>query len=899
MFQQLNHFCNRCILGVRLGFLSVLTFCLLVLVSTARLSGQVQTGINGTVVDSAGAVIPGATVTVKDTSTGAVTQGTVTSTAGTFVVVGLIPGNYSVSVSARGFKTGVIKNVTVEIAKVSDVSFTMVPGTVTQTVTVAGNEISLNTTQPEIGATLEPELVNAIPVEVSGGVRSPSAFVIQMPGVTLPQNRQVLLAGGELEQSSYYINGLPISIAGTENIQSSAPPPYELIKEFRVSTSAFPAQFGLSQGAVTYNTASGTNDLHGDGFDILRNSMFDSDGFFPSNFNSADKPIPPVNHQNDWGFTVGGPVVFPKLYHGRDRTFFLFTIDRYHEQAAQTAFGTVPTPAMKTGDFSNFVNSSGVQIPIYDPQTGLQFPGNKIPLSRFSAISNAILPSIPNPDRTGTNFGLQNNKLPAISALPNHQSTWGFSLNENLNKFHSLSYTQWHYDSNAPTLSAPAIVPATNELQSESNNTVDGDGYLLNYTYTVTPNLVTTAGVAWVGFVTDQDSALKSNSFPGVVNPVQFPSVTFTDQNSLSLWGIGTSGTTQNLDREQGITYSNNWLWSKGRHTYNIGVQVYSNAQDVLMCQGCSGIFNFSQAETSTPSSTNANFTKYGSAFASFLLGQVDSGSRVNEIEGRDRSTAWSPYIQDNIKVNRRLTVNAGLRWDILIPFHETSNNIVFADLTTPNSLAANLPGVVTKYGNCTGCAGVTRADIHWKNFGPRLGFSYMLNDKTVLQAGFFIAFLPGGAYQSGQGRVPSNYATLLAGEYTRSKTGSNVPGYGDWDATPMPDPAASPFSPTIGNGGNVVQLSQTKAGTAPYAQSWNLSLQRQLPWDQFVTVAYLGARTIHLETELNLPNQLNPADLKYGPVLSDLVTSPAAIAAGIQSPYPSFCEQLRVWCNC
>ncbi len=875
----------------RVASIPVLLFCLAFLVLGGRLNGQVQTGINGTVVDSSGAVIPGATVTVRDAATGVVKQGTTTSTAGTFVVIGLIPGHYSVTVGATGFKTSVKTNVTVEISKVSAVTFKMVPGATSQTVHVAGNEISLNTTAPEIGATLEPELIATIPVEVNGGPRQPDAFVLQMPGVTLPQNRQPLIAGGELEMSSYYMNGIPIAAAGDQNIQSTAPPPYELIKEFRVDTSTFSAQYGLSQGAVTYDTASGTNQFHGDAFEILRNSLFDSAGFFPTSFNAAKKPIPPINHQNDYGFTVGGPVLIPKLYDGRDRTFFLFSLDRYKQNQAQTAIGTVPTAAMKIGDFSNFVDSTGKQIPIYDPTTGQQFAGNKINPTRFSALSKSVLPFIPDPDRTGTNFGLSNNKQPAVPSLPKNVNTWGYTIDENLNKLQSINYAQWHYYSKQASLNAPGIVPATNEIQSGLSTIDDGDGYLVNYVNTLTPNLVATAGVGWVGFTTN-NAAVKppSNTFAGVINPAgYFPAITFADFTNLSLWGQGTTGTSTVYDREYGFTVVNNWLWSKGRHTLNIGGAYYRNAQDGLKCAGCTGVFRFSQAETSTPDSTNKNFSKYGSAFASFLLGDVDSGTRTFAIELRDRSTDLSPYIQDNIKVNDRLTVNAGIRWDIMIPFNETSNNIVFANLTTLNSAANNLSGAATKYGHCVGCAGADRADMHWKNFGPRLGFSYMVNDKTVIQGGYFIAFLPGGAYGAGNGRVIQSYGNLLAGVYSRNSTHSNVPGYGNWDANPMPDPPATPFSPTIANGQDINILDPKKAGTAPYTQSWNVSLQRQLPWDQFLTVAYIGSRSVHLESGLNQPNQLNPAFLRYGKLLSQLVTSPAAVAAGIQIPYSGF----------
>jgi hypothetical protein len=855
-----------------------------------HLNAQVQTGISGSVMDAKGAVIAGASVTATNNSTGAVTQGTDSSSAGTFTIIGLIPGTYTVTVDAPGFKRSVKTGVAVEISKESAVFFTMVPGMVSQTVKVADNQISLNTTSPEMGTTLEPELVNTLPIEVNGGPRVVNTFVYQAPGVAntgyLGQ-ATYLLSGGQSSLTAPYINGVPVTVAADQYTGLTVP--YEMIKEFRVNVSTFSAQYGLSQGAITYNTASGTNQLHGDGFDILRNSLFDSDGFFPVNFNAAGKPIPPINHQNDYGFTVGGPVIIPKLYNGKDRTFFLFSLDNYYQNGAQTSFGTVPTAAMKNGDFSGFVDANGNQIPIYDPQTGKPFPGNIIPTSRFSPLAKSLLQYIPAPNRTGTNFGLQNNEQPAIPSLTNVIDLFGFTLDHNFNQKQSIHYSEAHNYSNSPGLNEAGIVPASNPLSGEQSNTNIGDTFLLNYVNTLTPNLVLTAGADWVGNVSRSLDAQEGTKFAGVVNPVAFPSINFDGQNPVTTFGPGSQGTNQNLSRDQGFSVVNNWLWTRGRHTINIGGEYRRPMGDILDCNGCTGVFNFSQRSTSTPNPSDPNFDSYGSSFASFLLGIVDNGYRTNAIEVRMRATDFSSYIEDNIKVNDRLTVDAGLRWDIPIPFNETHNNIVFANLDGPNPGAANLLGVATKYGNCTGCAHANRANIHWGDFGPRFGFSYSVNNKTVVQGGYYLAYLDDGAYNFGNARIDSVYSSLLAGEFFRGSTQTNRPGYGDWDTIPMPDPPPTPFSPTMANGGFLRLIDPQKAGLAPYTQQWNLTLQRQLPWQQFLTVAYIGNRMTHLTAALNQPWQLNPAYLKYGPLLGELVTSPDAVRAGIKIPYPNF----------
>ncbi|MGO8720588.1 MAG: hypothetical protein ACLQMO_15445 [Acidobacteriaceae bacterium] len=779
----------------------------------------------------------------------------------------------------------------------------MVPGSVNQTVQVTSSQISLNTTTPEMSTTLETELVRTLPIEVSGGPRLMNAFVGQAPGVSYSSSQgSYLLSGGQTVEDSAYINGIPL-LGGTGNGEATelpdSYPPYEMIKEFSVNVSTYSAQYGLTQGSVTYNTASGTNQLHGDAFDILRNSMFDSDGFFPVHFSADGHPAPPTNHQNDYGFTVSGPVIFPKLYNGRNRTFFLFTLDNYHENEYQNGFGTVPTAAEKTGDFSNYVDSNGNQIPIFDPSTGQQFEYNSklnvIPPNRISQNSQVLLSDIPDPDRSGTGNGEQNNKTAAIPAFPRTIDLWGFTIDHHFNEKQSIHYAEWHHNSNNPADDDFPIVPANNPLSGATNNFVKGDSFLLNYVNTLTPNLVLTVGSS---LYTDKEGSQDAvpyslgSSFGAIESPLFFPSITFDGQYPVTTFGAGSQGNAGDPKRVDGLAVVNNWLWSKGRNTFNIGGEYRLNMRDEINCEQCNGEFSFSHRTTSTPNTNDPNFDSYGSSFASFLLGDADSAFRIKDLEMKLRSSAYSAYIEDNIKVNSRLTVDAGLRWDVLVPFNDALDNVVFIDLTKPDP-GTGLLGAGSKFGNCPLCTGTHRANIHWKNFGPRLGLSYMLNNKTVIQAGFYTAFLNTGAYNFGNARINGWYNTLQAGAYAVNSNGTNVPGYGNWDVTPLIDPPAVPFSPDIVNGNYPSQLDVKTADIAPYTQQWVLSVQRQLPWNQFLTVAYIGNRIIHLASALNDPNQLYAKYLSYGPLLGEMANSPDAVAAGIKIPYPNFLSDL------
>jgi hypothetical protein len=889
---------------------SFLALLLVPIAASPSLHAQVQNGISGTVADTTGSVIVGAKITVTNSTTGVVNT-TTTSSAGTFTIVGLIPGPYSAKAESTGFKVAEVK-VIVEVARIATLNLVLTPGATTQTVEIKESTVTLNTTSPEVGTTLEPELVSDAPIEISGLARQIDSFSYLAPGVQGSATYHNI-NGGDTFENEVQFNGVPVAFVQYQGNQSNLNPPYEAVNEFRVSGSTFDAQYGPGQGAVTFNMASGTNDLHGDAFEIIRNQLFDSAGFLPIRFSPSGKPEPPVNQENNYGFTLGGPVVLPHLYHGRNRTFFHFSADWFRQNQAQTSPGTVPTPAEKAGDFSSYTDSSGSVIPIYDPKTGQPFPNNKIPSGRISALATSLLPDIPNPDPgVGVNNGQVSNKLPAIPSIPIRQTLWAYTLDETLTTSQSIHFSQWRDQLNSPTFSAAAIVPISNPLQSEATNQNLGTGFLLNYVKTINPNLVLTAGADSIGNIISQFNANRNVSFAGVQNGDTLPLITFDGQNAPTGWGVAggefleccEGGLTLTNNRLLGIVGVANMLWTKGRHTTNFGFQARHDFQDIVDCVFCSGTFNFTQRTTSTPDSSNPNFGNYGSSFASFLLGEVDATERIFAGEDRLRNKAFALYAQDSFKMSKRLTVSAGMRWDVLVPFTEDHNNIVYVDRTEPNPGAAGLPGAATKFGNCTGCSGITRAAIHWKDFQPRLGISYQLSPKTVLQAGGYITYLNGGAYEFGTAFTASFMSSPLQGSFLRSSTGSSTPGYGSWDTQKLPSPAPTPFSPTVANGAEIFDFpanqrnaptdldSTTTVGTAPYDEAWNAGVQREMPWDTFVTVSYVGNRAVKMPTTLELSNQPNPSVLQYGSLLGDNILDPAVVAAGLKPPYPGYVAQ-------
>ena len=854
---------------------------------------QASAGITGTITDPSGAVVTNAKIIITNEQT-SIAANTVASSAGTYSFKGLLPGEYTVAVDAPGFKKEVKRGVTIEVSTTATIDFSLSTGAANETIQVISDTIALNTTAPEIGSTIEPVVVAALPEEVSGRGRQIDQLQFTAPGTTGNTFSHRVSGGVDFEQEIVY-NGIPAPQPETEGYTTNFNPPFELVEEYKVERSTFSAQFGLGQGALTYQMKSGTNRYHGDAFEINRNSYFDSVGFFngPA-FGGSTKPTP--DHENNYGFSVGGPISIPHVYDGRNRTFGHYSQEWYKQNNENTSSGTVPSKLQKTGDFTDYVDgSTGQLIPIYDPTTGKQFQCNGVQNvicpNRISPLSAGLIKDIPDPDRPGSGVGgLDSNKSFAPFINPNIQHVWGFTVDQVLSPKQSLHYSQWRNSYTTHSFDYSPIVTAPNPLNSQKFEPAVGSVFLLNYTNTLSPHLVMTAGIGWIGEINNQYNISKGQTFAAVTNENIPPNITFDGQHAPTSWG--TSGAWfQSINRKLGISLVNNWLWTKGRNTFNIGAEFRRAYQDDNEEQTEGGHFAFSQRTTSVQNASDPNFGKYGSAFASFLLGLPDSANRSNSQELELRNFDLSPYIQDDIKLSPRLTVNVGLRWDIQSPFTENHNLIVFFNQDKPGTFpSGNIPGSASKFGNCSGCAGFTRGDIHYGHIGPRFGFAYQLSKKMVIQGGLDVAFLDGGAYEYGTNKVAVNYGNLLTGSFTRNSTGSFTSSFGSWDTNQIPAVNTTPFSPGLGAGNQINAFSKSKDGYAPYSQQWNVNLQRELPYNMFVTAAWVGNRIIHLPSQNNRIDQMDPKyDAKYGSQLADVFQPGQTSLDGVPLPYPNF----------
>lgn len=864
-----------------LSFSCVLAFLFL---CGAVLNAQTVSSITGTVTDTSGAVVPNATVTITNDATG-VKKTATSNSAGTYTVTDLLPGIYTVKVEDAGFESSVHTGVGVEVAHAATVDAVLQAGNTSQTVEVQANAISLDTTQPDLNTTIENKVVQELPNEVSSGRgRQIDTFIFLAPGVTGSAFSKRINGGVDF-QSEVVFNGIPMAQSETQGFQTIWNPPFELVNEFNVLRSSFSAQYGLAQGVVTYHTASGTNELHGDGFEIIRNNFFDAKGAYNATV--------PVDKENNYGFSLGGPILIPHVYNGKNRTFFHLAMEWYRENLTQTGFFSLPTAAEKAGNFS------GLGQVIYNPigsgcnangnTPGTAFRGNIIPQSCFSANSASLLQYFPNPSIENS---YQNNQNNLEGVLPTRQNPWGFNLDHNLNDKQSLHFAFWRDKQTSYGDNSGTHLAGSDPLADRTYYPDLGTVFIANYAWAVTPTLVITAGASWLGelnFQLPERTGVQPTITAAPGAPI-VPDITF--QGNFSPTNVG-SANTNSVNRKLGTVFENNYLWIKGKQTFNIGLEYRRTYQDDNECQNCAGNFYFSNNTTADPNyAANNDLSTTGNSFASFLLGQVDSANRIGTIEERLRNRDVAMYVQDDIKWSPKLTFNLGVRWDIMQPFTEIGNNIVYFDSTIPDPAAGGRLGAATKFGNCSGCAGVDRAAIKWDHFTPRGGFSYQLNDKTVLQGGFSMNFLDGGAYEYGTSKVAVNYGNLLDGSTTFKSTNTTTPAFGSWDTQSVGLPSPIPFNPGLGTASAINAFDPNHDGIAPYDLVWNIGIQRQLPGQMFLSASYTGNRGNRLTSQLNPINQLSPSYLSLGPILGDLVTSPQAVAAGIKVPYAGFVQQ-------
>jgi hypothetical protein len=867
--------------------------------------------ITGAVRDASGAVVPGAAVRVTNIATN-VAIGTTSNDSGDFTVPDIAAGKYNLRVEKSGFRTFVLAGITVDAATTVRADANLELGESRQTVEVQAAAIQLQTQDATSATSVENTLVNDLPLVVSGTVRTPFDLAALTPDAkNLGGDNGFILGGGQAASYGTSLDGISTntSRALSKSWVASNSPSVEAIEQFTAESNGFKAEYGhAGGGSLTYVSKSGTNQYHGSAYEFVRNNDFDSNNFF----NNATHIANSIYKQNDFGATFAGPVWIPKVYKGKDKTFFFFSYEGFRNRtgANGTAF-TVPTPEMYNGDFSKWVTSAGVQIPIYNPigqvanpdgsYTRQPFPGNVIPKNLFSpasikalAVFQSSLALSPNVSAApGTAGYVNNNYLETSGTQVYPVNKESIKIDHSFNGKHRISGYYGH-DLEHQTFGAdgPPTLPG---LYSTYNDLVqETDVIRFSWIWTISPNKINNfyaGGNDW-----RQDHKPPQEYIGNWQNKFCLTNVPNCNENLVNLFSGGTGdnystwgGQADNGSENTVYGYNDDFTWIKGRHTFKMGGMFQINHYNGFGRQCEAGCVGFSYQETGVPGGSNPNAG--GNAFASFLLGYADSG-QIDTVRFIGQQFYYvGGYVQDDWRVTDKLVLNLGLRYDINLP--PTGLNDRWSDFspTTPNPAAGGIPGAVLFAGNCQGCVGSrTLSDLWTKGIGPHVGVAYSKDAKTVIRGSFARSF---GSLVSVSGST-HNMGFTLTQTFSSSDAGI-LPTY-TMDGG-MPAWTAPPFiNPSVSNGTSVAWFQGNETTKLPAFDNFNLSIQRQLSNTMIAEIGYNAVLGDHLQTELLQYNQINPKYLTaFGTVaqstavLNSLVGSATANAAGITAPFPTF----------
>ena len=939
--------------------------------ATAQTAGEGS--IEGTVVDTTGSVIPRATITITNVATG-VSAVQYSSSAGFFDIAPVLPGTYTVQVTAKGFKTLVQDNVVVNALQVRTVSPVLSVGTQAETVTVTGAPPVLDTADATIETTIQNAAYAGLPIQMNGSQqRDPTAFGALTPGAQVGSRLPVIGGTGNY-LGQLYLDGMPAETVSQQgdNRLVSLTMSVDSVDQFQVLSSTPPAEY-MGAGAENFTMKSGGLQYHGQVSDFLRNTAFDAWSFtnkWATTKNAAGATIyapKPPEHQNELSISGGGVVP-----HTGKKLFFFVAYDKYHDRnVVQPSLFTIPSALMTQGNFTELAcmfttpagNCAGTGTTgtnaatnppiIYDPSTTscvgttctrqpFQYNGsyNVIPPGDISAIAKAMVSFMPAPTNTST---LVNNYLGGTpKGYDNHLTDWrvdyDLSSNHRISSVGTIGVENYLNNFSTPYLPLPYTGGDLANVYPKN--------YIVEDAYTITPNVVNQLKLGFTRFfqnIHDSTQNVKQYGIGtmGVTNLPQgqagqeFPGISFgttaafgTVQTTLT--GNGNSVATQ-LTTPNNYALTDNVEWLKGKHALSMGVtfqwQEINNANPATYTGMLQLMFNaYSTANFAGTSLTTGSATApLGYSYASFLLGAV-GGSTANDTsapslglqpvsEEGGRYKVISPYVQDSYKITPKLTLDLGLRWDYLPPYHEVKDHWTFLNPTMTNPLT-NSPGLLQFAGSYGGsgvsCGCKTPVQTYWKNWGPRVGLAYQFNSKTVIRAGYAQVFSQGGGVGgrggafNGTGQTGFNISAIgptetgigaaagpaywLNGNSAYLGANANTGLFGptfSYPAAPAPNVAAQELNTgNYLNGTSYVSASSVAyadphfSGRAPELELYNFGIERGLTSNLTLAINYVGNESHFLIDSTNTGTGnargywTNQVDPKYLAALGSLTDS-------------------------
>ena len=883
------------------------TIAVCVVSSAIALFGQAATGtISGTITDPAGASIANASVEVRNSDTNA-PYPTVTTDTGAYSVVRLPPGPYSVTVSATGFKTLMRTGLTVAAGQTLPLDLTLEVGSATESVTVSAEATLLKTETGDVAHNITLEQLDDLPILGIGtanagslGIRNPFNSVVFLPGVNYAGNFAMIVNGAPNNSAGYRLEGMDFTnhVTPPNNfaIQMNQPSP-DAVQEMAIQTSNYAPEFGQAGGGLFNITMkSGTNQFHGSAYEYYVNEFLNAGD--PFSFNSGNPGNPsggkfrPSNRRNDWGGTFGGPVWIPKVYNGKDRTFFFFSYERYKEDQALTFTDTLPNAAYQAGDFSAISPNGGagfnrgLGVPdgpiatdalghpvyaneIFDPlsrtitASGVgvadPFTGNIIPKSRFSPVASAIqglLPPLSNgglfSNYNGHNLGERITDVPSIK------------VDELISPKHKLSFFYQHTNTAAQFTTPNGNADGLPDLLTGARGSIPigGPTERLNYDYTISPTLLAHfgAGYSLIYFYDDGPytrggktvNCLSMLQLQGCEGTFNFPTIVAGNVTApIQLGGMQQLGnalahTHTHVERPAANA---NLTWVRGNHTYKAGAEVWWQAYIQAPPTGVGLNFATLSApgnpNASAGSVTNSGATgvpaalvtgaySAGFPYANFLLGDVTSATQYAPVDSRMFKSQWGLFLQDSWKVTRRLTLDYGVRWDYATVPSEEHGRSANLGLTTPNPAAGGHLGAAIFQATCH----CTFASPYPYGVGPRLGVAYQINSKTVFRGGWGFAY-----------GVPNDLTLQNTANIINTPTGINsylalnAAGTIPQPAWPNFDPAQTPLPGATTSG--FLSYVDPQAARLPRQNQWSIGIQREITLNTVIEASYVGNRGV------------------------------------------------------
>ncbi|MBM3811758.1 MAG: hypothetical protein FJW20_08990 [Acidimicrobiia bacterium] len=827
--------------------------CLALLCLTALSAQEFRASIAGSVIDQTGAPVLDAKVQMRSLTRNTLTEAQ-TNESGRYLIPSLLPDRYSLTVEKAGFKKFTRDGLALSAADRLGLDIRLELGAVSESVTVTGEAPQLQTETATRISTIENQFVNNIPT--SG--RNLYQFQYTLPGVAKASNywgdfelyafgniNGVTINGGRVRENETLIDGIPTTLAdrGVAYV-----PALQAVEEVSILSNSYDAQYGRIGGGVTSITLrSGTNSLHGQMFHFLENEKLYATSWINNAVGQRKSPF----RQNVFGFGIDGPVYVPKLLDGRNKLFFMLSLEGLRERNPNLQVRKMPTAAELQGDFSQLRNNLNQPVVIFDPQNRQPFAGNRIPASRLNPVTAKAASFYPQPNSAPLGPDNEGNYV-LLTAARNGYDSWNGKLDARpTNKTsYSFRYAQ------TPWTNFARIVWGTNpaEPSTEAPSTRVSRTWAADMTYTLNPAMVFTLRGGLSRY-----EEFGGNIFAGGFDPRQlgmpdslvrqFTAVQFPRFNMGTYTELGTTRVTQYSTND---TYSlqPSVSWMRGRHSLKYGGDFRRYNRNRLQPGAASGNFTFDKRWTQRDP-LRADATS-GNELATFLLGHPTAGFVDRNIDPAYQNHYFGFFVQDDWKIARNLTINLGLRWDYETPVTERFDRMIrgFAfDQASP--LSARVQGLNLRGGLLFAGADQRRAFLPDRNnWQPRIGVAWQPSAKWVLRGGYGLSYL--GQHSNGSDAGFSRPTPLVA-------TTDNInPAVNMSDPFPVrlfPSGLLQPIGSSLGLATNLGLGvgAQWLDRVLPYSHQFSFGIQRELPWGFTVDASYSGNISRKLPVGLGL----------------------------------------------